>query len=182
MRFGIVILPQHDWPDAARYWRGAEQLGFDHAWTYDHLSWRSLADEPWHATVPDADGRRDGDGDDPARHLRRLAELPASGALCQRLGDAGPDLRRAFHAGLGSGGTGFDAFVLGQEEFTPRAALRPLRGVRRGPRRACCGANEPGESGSRGRARRNLVLRRLVHGERRAHGGGADAARRGCRS
>jgi alkanesulfonate monooxygenase SsuD/methylene tetrahydromethanopterin reductase-like flavin-dependent oxidoreductase (luciferase family) len=23
-----------------------------HAWSYDHLSWRSLADEPWGATIP----------------------------------------------------------------------------------------------------------------------------------
>ena len=47
MRFGIVILPQFDWPEAARYWRGAEQYGFDHAWTYDHLGWRDLVDGPW---------------------------------------------------------------------------------------------------------------------------------------
>ena len=52
MRFGIVILPQYDWPEAARRWRGAEELGFDHAWTYDHLSWRGLAGERWHATIP----------------------------------------------------------------------------------------------------------------------------------
>ena len=33
-------------------WRRVEQMGFDHAWTYDHLAWRDLADEPWFATVP----------------------------------------------------------------------------------------------------------------------------------
>jgi alkanesulfonate monooxygenase SsuD/methylene tetrahydromethanopterin reductase-like flavin-dependent oxidoreductase (luciferase family) len=47
-----VILPQEGWPAAARRWRKAEECGFDHAWTYDHLSWRSLADQPWHATIP----------------------------------------------------------------------------------------------------------------------------------
>ena len=52
MRHGIVILPQYDWPEAARRWRRAEELGFDHAWTYDHLSWRGLAGERWHATIP----------------------------------------------------------------------------------------------------------------------------------
>ena len=52
MRHGIVILPQENWPAAARRWRQAEEYGFDHAWTYDHLSWRSLADQPWHATIP----------------------------------------------------------------------------------------------------------------------------------
>ena len=52
MRHGIVILPQDPWSEARRKWMLAEELGFDHAWTYDHLSWRSLAGEPWGATVP----------------------------------------------------------------------------------------------------------------------------------
>jgi alkanesulfonate monooxygenase SsuD/methylene tetrahydromethanopterin reductase-like flavin-dependent oxidoreductase (luciferase family) len=39
MRFGIVILPQDSWRDARGTWQVAEEYGFDHAWTYDHLSW-----------------------------------------------------------------------------------------------------------------------------------------------
>ncbi|KQQ95628.1 luciferase [Leifsonia sp. Leaf325] len=120
MRFGIVILPQHDWPEAARYWRGAEELGFDHAWTYDHLSWRGLAGERWHATVP---------------------TLTAAAMVTERirLGTfvASPNYRHPVPfakdiatvdqisggrviLGLGSGGTGFDAFVLGQAGLLPR--------------------------------------------------------------
>jgi len=120
MRFGIIILPQHDWPDAARRWRGAEEYGFDHAWTYDHLSWRGLAGERWHATVP---------------------TLTAAAMVTNRirLGTfvAQPNYRHPVPfakdiatvdqisggrvlLGLGSGGTGFDAFVLGQSELTPR--------------------------------------------------------------
>lgn len=120
MRFGIVILPQHDWPEAARYWRGAEELGFDHAWTYDHLAWRSLAGERWHATVP---------------------TLTAAATVTTRIGlgtfVASPNYRHPVPfakdvatvdqiaggrliLGVGSGGTGFDAFVLGQAELTPR--------------------------------------------------------------
>ena len=52
MRIGIVLLPQDPWPVAREKWQRAEHYGFDHAWTYDHLAWRSLADEPWFATVP----------------------------------------------------------------------------------------------------------------------------------
>ena len=52
MRHGIVILPQDPWPESRRKWMLAEELGLDHAWTYDHLSWRSLANEPWGATIP----------------------------------------------------------------------------------------------------------------------------------
>jgi len=52
MRFGITILPEHHWVDAAPLWRGAEELGFDHAWTYDHLVWAGLPDAPWFGTTP----------------------------------------------------------------------------------------------------------------------------------
>lgn len=33
-------------------WRRAEELGFDHAWTYDHLVWGGLPDSPWYGTTP----------------------------------------------------------------------------------------------------------------------------------
>ncbi|POH68851.1 LLM class flavin-dependent oxidoreductase [Cryobacterium zongtaii] len=120
MRHGIVILPQFDWPEARRKWQGAERYGFDHAWTYDHLSWRSLADQPWQATIP---------------------TLAAAAAVTDRirLGTfvASPNFRHPVPfakevatvddisggrmlLGLGSGGTGFDAFVLGQPTYTPR--------------------------------------------------------------
>lgn len=52
MRFGVLILPEKRWRQAARQWREAEELGFDSAWTYDHLSWSSLADGPWFPAVP----------------------------------------------------------------------------------------------------------------------------------
>ena len=120
MRFGIVILPQYEWPEAARPWRRAEELGFDHAWTYDHLAWRGLAGERWHATVP---------------------TLTAAATVTSRIGlgtfVASPNFRHPVPfakdiatvdqisggrvlLGLGSGGTGFDAYVLGQPELTPR--------------------------------------------------------------
>ena len=120
MRHGIVILPQENWPAAARRWRQAEEYGFDHAWTYDHLSWRSLADQPWHATIP---------------------TLTAAATVTERIGlglfVASPNYRHPVPfakelatlddiaggrvlVGVGSGGTGFDAYVLGQQELTPR--------------------------------------------------------------
>ncbi len=52
MRFGITILPEHTWVEAAPRWRAAEELGFDHAWTYDHLVWAGLPDSPWFGTTP----------------------------------------------------------------------------------------------------------------------------------
>jgi alkanesulfonate monooxygenase SsuD/methylene tetrahydromethanopterin reductase-like flavin-dependent oxidoreductase (luciferase family) len=52
MRVGIAVLPEHDWPATRAIFAHLEELGFDHAWTYDHLSWRTLRDGPWHAAVP----------------------------------------------------------------------------------------------------------------------------------
>jgi alkanesulfonate monooxygenase SsuD/methylene tetrahydromethanopterin reductase-like flavin-dependent oxidoreductase (luciferase family) len=119
MRHGIVLLPQERWTVAAERWRRAEAYGFDSAWTYDHLSWRSLADQPWHATIP---------------------TLTAAATVTSRIGlglfVTSPNFRHPVPlakelatlddisggrllVGVGSGGTGFDAFVLGQRELTP---------------------------------------------------------------
>jgi alkanesulfonate monooxygenase SsuD/methylene tetrahydromethanopterin reductase-like flavin-dependent oxidoreductase (luciferase family) len=48
---GLAILPEMN-PSHDDRWRLTEALGFAHAWCFDHLAWRSLADAPWHATVP----------------------------------------------------------------------------------------------------------------------------------
>ncbi len=113
VRVGVVLLPQERWSSARHRWRRAEELGFDHAWTYDHLAWRDLADEPWFATVP---------------------LLAAAAAVTERIGlgtwVASPNFRHPvpfakdvmglddvsggrFVLGLGSGGEGWDAGVLG---------------------------------------------------------------------
>ena len=51
-RHGIVVVPEHRWREAAPRWAAAEQLGFDHAWTYDHLVWGGLPDSPVFAFAP----------------------------------------------------------------------------------------------------------------------------------
>ncbi len=120
MRHGIVILPQAKWSDAKHTWQQAEELGFNHAWTYDHLSWRSLADQPWGATIP---------------------TLTAAATVTSRikLGTfvTSPNFRHPvpfakdlatlddvaggrFLLGVGSGGTGYDAFVLGERQLSAR--------------------------------------------------------------
>jgi len=119
MRFGIVILPQFDWPDAARYWRAAEAYGFDHAWTYDHLAWRSLAGERWHATIPTLTAaatvtERIGLGTFVSHpNYRHPVTLAKDIATVDQIAGGRVLL------GIGSGGTGFDARVLGQPELTP---------------------------------------------------------------
>ena len=120
MRIGIVILPDERWSVAARRWRLAEEYGFDHAWTYDHLGWRDLIDGPWFDAVPTL-----------------TAAATVTGRI--RLGTfvASPNFRHPVHfareitalddisagrllLGVGAGGTGYDSAVLGAPELTPR--------------------------------------------------------------
>lgn len=115
-----MILPEARWRDSAARWRRAEALGFDHAWTYDHIAWGPLRDSAWFGAVP---------------------TLAAAAAVTQRirLGTlvASPNFRHPipfardlmalddlsdgrFVLGIGAGGVGWDATVLGQEAWSPR--------------------------------------------------------------
>lgn len=119
MRFGIVILPQDAWADARRKWVRAEQLGFDHAWTYDHLSWRSLADQSWHATIPTLTAAAT------VTERIRLGTFVSSPnyrhpvPFAKEVATVDDISGGRFILGIGSGGTGFDASVLGQDQLTP---------------------------------------------------------------
>src|SRR4051795_6103920 len=52
MRIGVCILPDISWPEFRRRVQLLEELGVDHAWTYDHLASRDLRDGPWLTAVP----------------------------------------------------------------------------------------------------------------------------------
>ncbi len=47
IRLGALLLPEHAGGRATALWRRVEDLGLAHAWTLDHLSWRTLAGRPW---------------------------------------------------------------------------------------------------------------------------------------
>lgn len=119
VRVGIVILPEHRWWAAEPLWRMAEEYGFDHAWTYDHLGWRSLVDKPWFDAVPTLTAAAMA-----TSHIR-LGTLVSS-----------PNFRHPAHfareltalddisdgrltVGLGSGSAAFDAKVLGKPALSP---------------------------------------------------------------
>jgi alkanesulfonate monooxygenase SsuD/methylene tetrahydromethanopterin reductase-like flavin-dependent oxidoreductase (luciferase family) len=48
VRLGVLILPEHADLDGLRTWQRLEELGVGQAWTFDHLSWRTLRDRPWY--------------------------------------------------------------------------------------------------------------------------------------
>ncbi|WP_035907280.1 LLM class flavin-dependent oxidoreductase [Knoellia subterranea] len=52
MRHGISILPDLPWREAGSRWRAVEEMGFAHAWVYDHLVWGGLPDSTWFPAVP----------------------------------------------------------------------------------------------------------------------------------
>lgn len=52
MKVGITILPEYRWADAKPRWEALERYGFHHAWTFDHVGWRTLVDGPWFSAVP----------------------------------------------------------------------------------------------------------------------------------
>jgi alkanesulfonate monooxygenase SsuD/methylene tetrahydromethanopterin reductase-like flavin-dependent oxidoreductase (luciferase family) len=119
MRIGVVVLPELTWSEQVTRWQRLDEWGFHAAYTYDHLAWRSLADSPWFATVP---------------------TLAAAAVATERIRIgtwvASPNFRHPVPfakelmtlddlsggrvtLGVGAGGEGFDAAVLGGEPLTP---------------------------------------------------------------
>ncbi len=120
MRVGVVLLPTDPWPDARRRIELIETLGYDHLWTYDHLSWRHYRERPWFASIP-------------------WLTAAAAATLRIRVGPlvSSPNFRHPMNLaketmtldqisggrvilGVGAGGPGFDSTVLGGELLSPR--------------------------------------------------------------
>jgi alkanesulfonate monooxygenase SsuD/methylene tetrahydromethanopterin reductase-like flavin-dependent oxidoreductase (luciferase family) len=122
VRFGIIILADQRWQDSARRWRLAEDYGFDHAWTYDHLGWRSLVDGPWFDAVPTLTAA--------AIVTSRIAlgtlvaspnfRHPVSFARQLTALDDISGGRMVLGLGVGAGSPSFDTRVLGEPPLSPR--------------------------------------------------------------
>jgi alkanesulfonate monooxygenase SsuD/methylene tetrahydromethanopterin reductase-like flavin-dependent oxidoreductase (luciferase family) len=119
VRLGVLILPELRWPAAQSLWRRAEELGFDHAWTYDHLAWRSLRGSPWFGSVPTLTAAA------MATERIRLGTLVASPnfrhpvPLAKELMTLDDISGGRLTLGIGAGGGGWDATMLGQEAWSP---------------------------------------------------------------
>jgi alkanesulfonate monooxygenase SsuD/methylene tetrahydromethanopterin reductase-like flavin-dependent oxidoreductase (luciferase family) len=120
VRLGVVILPEYRWTEARNMWQRAEALGFDHAWTYDHLAWRSLRDSPWFGAIPTLTAAAGA-----TEHIR-LGPLVASPnfrhpvPFAKELISLDDISGGRLTLGIGSGGEGWDATVLGDEPWSPR--------------------------------------------------------------
>lgn len=120
MKFGVVILPEMRWLDAKALWQRAEALGFDHAWTYDHLAWRSLKDSSWFDAIPTLTAAA------LVTSRIRLGTLVASPnfrhpVLFAKELLALDDISEGrMTIGIGAGGDGWDATILGQPLLSKR--------------------------------------------------------------
>ncbi|MFI1505118.1 LLM class flavin-dependent oxidoreductase [Streptomyces sp. NPDC020597] len=121
LRLSTVILPVDRWHEGGRAkWRRAEELGFHAAYTYDHLSWRSFRDGPWFGALPTLTAAAT------ATDRLRLGTLVTSPnfrhpvTLAKELISLDDVSGGRVTLGIGAGGNGFDAEVLGQEAWTPR--------------------------------------------------------------
>ena len=120
VHLGVCILSTSRWADSRATWIDLDIAGVDHLWTYDHLSWRDLRDGPWFGAMP----------------LLSAVASVTSRALVGPI-VASPNFRHPvpfakevltaadisagrFVCGIGAGGVGWDATVLGRPAW-PRA-------------------------------------------------------------
>jgi alkanesulfonate monooxygenase SsuD/methylene tetrahydromethanopterin reductase-like flavin-dependent oxidoreductase (luciferase family) len=120
MRLSTVILPVYRRAEARSIWQRAEELGFHAGYTYDHLSWQEFRDRPWFGAVPTLAGAA------LATWRLRIGTLVTSPNFrhpvtlakdLMTLDDLGEG---RLTVGIGSGGTGFDASVLGHQPWSAR--------------------------------------------------------------
>ncbi|MEU7114599.1 LLM class flavin-dependent oxidoreductase [Streptomyces sp. NPDC046182] len=120
MRLSTVILPVHRWHEGGRdQWVRAEQLGFHAAYTYDHLSWRSLRDRTWFGAIPVLTAAAG------ATERIRLGTMVTSPSfrhpvtLAKELITLDDVSGGRITLGIGAGAVGYDATALGQEPWRP---------------------------------------------------------------
>jgi alkanesulfonate monooxygenase SsuD/methylene tetrahydromethanopterin reductase-like flavin-dependent oxidoreductase (luciferase family) len=115
-----MIVPEDRWPVAREKWRRTEQMGFDHAWTYDHLNWRAFRAKDWFTAVPTltaaaVETERIGLGVLVASpNLRHPASLAKDVTAIDDIADGRLIL------GLGSGAEGFDSTMTRRNHWSRR--------------------------------------------------------------
>lgn len=120
MRIGVALLPTDPWAQSVTRARHLENLGFDHLWTYDHLSWQRYRDHDWHAALPWLTGIA------AATSTIRLGTLVTSPnfrhpvTLAKEAMTIDHISAGRLTLGVGAGGIGFDATVFGDEPLSPR--------------------------------------------------------------
>ena len=122
MRVGVLMLPTDPWPETLERAARIEALGYDHLWTYDHLSWRRYRGRTWFAAIPWLTGiagvtsRVELGTMVASPNMRNPVTLAQDTVTIDHVSDG------RFILGVGAGGIGFDATVFGDEPLS-RAQL-----------------------------------------------------------
>jgi alkanesulfonate monooxygenase SsuD/methylene tetrahydromethanopterin reductase-like flavin-dependent oxidoreductase (luciferase family) len=121
LRLSTVILPVYRWAEGGRRtWLRAEELGFHTAYTYDHLSWRGFRDRAWFGALPTLTAAAG------ATERLRLGTLVTSPnfrhpvPLAKELLTLDDLSDGRITLGIGAGGSGLDATVLGHDAWSAR--------------------------------------------------------------
>jgi len=126
MRIGALLLPTDPWKEMVDQALALEESGFDHLWVYDHMTWRRYRESPWHSSVVWLAGMA------AVTSTIRLGTMVLNPNIRDPLSAAKDfvgldhlsDGRMVF--GVGAGGVGFDATVLGQPVLSPGNRIERL--------------------------------------------------------
>ena len=126
VRVGVLLLPTDPWAETVERVRRIEALGYDHVWTYDHLSWKRYRDRPWFAAIPWLTGiaavttrvRLGTMVSSP--NFRHPVTLAKEATTLDHISGGRLTL------GLGAGGVGYDTTLFGKEPLDPAARVARL--------------------------------------------------------
>lgn len=113
------MLPTDPWAETVERARRLELLGYDHLWTYDHLSWRRYRGKPWFNAIPwltglaGATARVELGTMVASPNFRHPVTLAQEAVTLDHISDG------RFVLGVGAGGPGFDSTVFGQPSLNP---------------------------------------------------------------
>lgn len=102
-------------------------MGYDHLWTYDHLSWYRYHQRPWYSALTWLAGVA---GVTSRVRIGTMVSSPNfhhPAVLAKQVMTIDHLSGGRFTLGLGAGGLGYDATVLGREPLEPSARVRRFR-------------------------------------------------------
>ncbi len=121
MRVGVLLLPTDPWPETVARVQQLEALGYDHLWTYDHLTWRRYRERPWHAAIPWLTGVACATSRVEIGTLVASPNIRHPVTLAQEAVTLDHVSGGRLVLGVGTGGVGFDSTVFGGEPLDPKA-------------------------------------------------------------
>ena len=119
MRVGVLMLPTDPWPETVARAQRLEAMGYDHLWTYDHLSWRHFRGRPWYGALPWLTGIAAATNRVEIGPMVTSPNFRNPVALAQEAVTVDHVSGGRFVLGVGAGGIGFDATVFGNDPLSP---------------------------------------------------------------